>query len=340
MAATFWLIRRRVRRRALALVPLALIVAAGGAGALVALGTGSRTATAYDRYVQRADVGDLQINPALPSAEIDAVIRSLPGVRAVTTHVLLSAGPEAASASVADIDNGDPAQVRGSDDGRYATMDRPALAAGRLPTGPAEAVIDVEMAQRRGLHIGDVVPMSFFPAAMQAAIDDGEAPRSTRLTATGTERLTVVGIATLPDEVLPDGLYPRERMIVSPDIAARYDCTPLPDAAGRHLRGNRRRDLPRSVRHLLSLLLARDRRRRSWRGRRARRVRPRGQRTERQPPGGVAGARHPVLPDPHDDGDGPGPDRAVDAARRDSTRRARRGGGRRHGGRGGPGGGP
>jgi hypothetical protein len=227
MAATSWLIRKRVRRRALAMLPLALIVTAGATGALVALGAAHRTSTAYERYVERAAVGDLQINPSMPTAEIDEVIRSLPGVRSVTTHVLLNAGPgEGESTTLADIDNGDPAQVRGSSDGRYITMDRPSLAAGRLPTGPDEAVVNVEMAKQRGFGIGDVVPLSFFGSAGQLIAEDG-AP-DTPLPSVGVERVTVVGIATLPDEVLPDGLYPRQRMIVSPDVAERYDCSPLP----------------------------------------------------------------------------------------------------------------
>ena len=42
----------------------------------------------------------------------------------------------------------------------------------------------------------------------------------------GVEDLEVVGIAALADEVLPDELYPRERIILSPPMAARYDCVP------------------------------------------------------------------------------------------------------------------
>ena len=38
--------------------------------------------------------------------------------------------------------------------------------------------------------------------------------------------MTVVGIGTLADEVLPDGVYFRYRILVSRDIAARYDCLP------------------------------------------------------------------------------------------------------------------
>ena len=40
----------------------------------------------------------------------------------------------------------------------------------------------------------------------------------------GVELLQVVGIGTLADEGLLDGLYPRGRIIVSPDVGDRYDC--------------------------------------------------------------------------------------------------------------------
>ena len=44
--------------------------------------------------------------------------------------------------------------------------------------------------------------------------------------------LKVVGIGVFSDEVLPDELYPRQRVVVSPDVAARYFCLavqPPPD---------------------------------------------------------------------------------------------------------------
>ena len=34
----------------------------------------------------------------------------------------------------------------------------------------------------------------------------------------------LVGIGTLPDEVLPDGLYPRRRILLSPDVFRRFSC--------------------------------------------------------------------------------------------------------------------
>ena len=39
------------------------------------------------------------------------------------------------------------------------------------------------------------------------------------------EHLRVVGIGHLSDEVLPDDLYPRQRLVVSADVAARYACS-------------------------------------------------------------------------------------------------------------------
>jgi hypothetical protein len=229
MAATSWLIRRRLHRRWLAMVPLALIVAAGATGAFVALGAAERTATAYSRYSHDANVGDLLINPSAPTLEIDRAIRSLPGVRAVSTYSLFNVGPgDTTSRTLAELtaDQG-AGEVIGSVDGRFAAMDRPALAAGRLPTGPNEAVIDHETADAQRWRIGDVVPVSFWSSADGLAAQDNPDP-ATVVTAAGVERLTIVGIATLPDEVLPDGLYPRQRAIVSPDVAARYDCHPRP----------------------------------------------------------------------------------------------------------------
>jgi len=59
VAASGWLIRRRFRRRWIAVIPVALIVMLGATGALVAAGAGYRTANAYSRYLERADVGDV-----------------------------------------------------------------------------------------------------------------------------------------------------------------------------------------------------------------------------------------------------------------------------------------
>ena len=76
LAVTGWLVRRRLRRGWFALVPLVVIVAFGVTGTLVALGAAARTAGAYERYLDRADVGDLALDPVLATADIDAVVRA------------------------------------------------------------------------------------------------------------------------------------------------------------------------------------------------------------------------------------------------------------------------
>ena len=219
------LTRHHVRQRSLALAALALTAALGTTGTLVAAGAADRTAGAYSDYLDRAHVGRVVINPSLVSSNIDRVVRALPGVESVTSDALFSAGidrhPRPRTQAELDADPA-PMLVRGSTDGRYVTMDRPALTAGRLPTGPNEALATVELAHEQHMAIGDVLPLSFWSRRTELA------GVTTAVPPVGVEHVTVVGIATLPDEVLPDGLYPRQTLIVSPDVAKRYDC--LPDA--------------------------------------------------------------------------------------------------------------
>ena len=219
--ARAWLIGRGFRLRWLALLPVALIAALGSTGALVALGAAERTANAYTSYLDRAEVGDVLINPSFSTTAIDQVIRNLPGVERVTSDALFMASmDEGEPRSLADEqESGDPyIQVRGSVDGRYTAMDRPAFVDGRSFAGPAEAIVSVELADVMGLDVGDVVPVAFWDVVLE--FGDPDVVHSPE----GVEHLTVVGIATFPDEVLPDGLYPRYKLIVSPDVAGRYDC--------------------------------------------------------------------------------------------------------------------
>lgn len=224
MAATGWLIRRVLRQRWGALLPLALVVALGGTGMLVAAGAAQRTAGAYAAYLERAEVGEVVVNPSLNTADIDTAVRGLPGVRKVTSSVLFFASVgEETPMPRGELETRASAQgqVSGSVDGRFTAMDRPELTAGRFPTGSDEVLVNVEMARARGLAVGDTLPLTFWRSRddRAAGLDDVIAP-------VGVVYATVVGIATLPDEVLPDGLFPRERVVVSPVLARRYDCLP------------------------------------------------------------------------------------------------------------------
>lgn len=220
-----WLIVRYVRHRWPALVPIALVVALGACGALVALGAAERTASAYARYLERSAAGDVVVNPSLATSEIDAVVRDLPGVRAVTSDSLFlaaiddRAGAPRTGAELAG--QGYVAQVLGSADGRYSTMDRPVVTAGRLPSAGDEVLVNRALADARKLEVGDLLTLSFWDPAdeLRAEPDDVVSP-------VGVEQVRVAGVATLADEVFPDRLYPAGRIIVSPELAARYDCLP------------------------------------------------------------------------------------------------------------------
>ena len=162
------------------------------------------------------------------STGIDRAIRDLPGVEAVTTDSLLlgtSAGPSFAG-DAKGFENF--IQIRGSTDGRYDAMDRPAISAGRLPTG---AVGGVRRASRWRRPPG-CTSVTQLPLAFGNARDDVDVLSTGTITLAGTATVRIVGIGTMPDEVLPDGLYPRGRILVSPDVIRRFSCPLVEVPAG------------------------------------------------------------------------------------------------------------
>jgi hypothetical protein len=231
-----WLTPRWMRHRWLAVMPVLLIVLVGTTGTMLALGSAERTSEAFDRYLERANVGDVVVNPSVSSTEVDAIIRSLQGITEVTSESLFKVtadqGEPRPRAKLDDgaVAAGSAAGVFGSHDGRYAEMDRPVVQAGRLPTGPSEMALSATAAEGEGLAIGDVVPLAFW----RVGADDGMSPEAAEekgaevVEPVGVEQAELVGLITMPDEVLANELYPRERAIVSADIARRYDCLPPP----------------------------------------------------------------------------------------------------------------
>ena len=276
-SGTWWLTSHWLRRRWLAVVPAALVLAVGTVGAALAFSTAQRTSSAYEDYLDRADVGDLVINASRNTREIDEAIRTLPGVEQVTSDALyFVSGDEGEPRRRDSVEDGTEfIALRGSADGRYLDMDRPIVQSGRLPTGPNEAAVTVEMANRFGIAVGDVQPLSFWRALPDLA--EGErfdALKSEVVPPIGVEHLTVVGIVTLPNEVLPDELYPRGTVIFSPDVTARYDCLPPTPPPQSSLRRLPRHPVPRRLRHPVPLLLVVVHRRGGRCRARARGVRP------------------------------------------------------------------
>jgi hypothetical protein len=213
------------------MAPFTLLVVVGGTATLVAIGAADRNAGAYGEYFEQAEVGDLVINPATYTREVDQLIRALPGVERVTSWAFFNTTfDDGTPRPMSEVDSptGPAVFVYGSLDGRSTEMDRPALRAGRLPTGTGEAIVSTDLADAEGIEVGDVVPVSFWHPTSDLLprglpTERGEDPIVEPI---GVERLEVAGIGTFSNEVLPDGLYPRGRVIVSRDVAARYACFP------------------------------------------------------------------------------------------------------------------
>ena len=222
-------LRSEWHRRIGWIASLSLTIALGGGVAIGALVVAHRTDRAYPDYVERANVGELSINPSISTRVMDEQIRTLPGVESVHSSSLLFA-------SVSELQGGtfgdlaastEPAfLVWGSTDGQFVDADRPAISSGRLPTGTDEVFVgedartDLVATIGHDLQIGDTFPMAFWWSAID---DQDDPPDPDQVVAPiGVEQLRIVGFGRLPDEILPDELYSRDRLIVSADVAGRY----------------------------------------------------------------------------------------------------------------------
>ena len=278
------------------------IVALGAGATCVALATADRTSGAYDAFLRRSNAGDVAINPFSGTQEIEAVIRTLPGVEEVTNvPVFVTTLDDGTPRPRIDVELNDATASTaaiGSPDGRYLDMDRPIVREGRLPTAWNEAVVNVEAAEAEGISVGDRVPVSFWgpgtevldfvqdPAERERLANEVVAP-------VGTEEVEIVGVVQLADEVLPDDLYTNQRLLVSPALASEYLCQPARSAVRLDARGDQGRAVPRRLRVVVPLLLGEAARRCGGRAAHARRVPARSHPPQPGTGGPAAGGHQP-----------------------------------------------
>lgn len=229
MLATTWLILRRdVRRRIASFAGLAVVIALGAGATLGALIAADRTDRAYPDYVRDGGVTDLVVNPSVATRSMDAAIRAFPNARSVHSDSLfLATVSRTDPGKVSDLAGVDATlQVRGSTDGRYEAVDRPVVTEGRFASGNREVFVaedyreDLEAAVHRRLKVGDTINVAFW----WAALDEADLDPEEVVAPIGVEPLRIAGFGRLADEILPDELYPRERLVVSGDVARRYTC--------------------------------------------------------------------------------------------------------------------
>ena len=213
------------------MIPIALIVAAGTTGTAIALSTAERTADAYDDYRRRSEVSDVVINPDTNTAQIDEVIRTLPGVERVTMdpyfrhHARRRPTPAARRGRLRRGVRDHRARVQR----RPLDGDGPAGRAVRPHAGERHRGGDHRRHRRvagpRDRRHGGIAfwqprvnpylglePVGEYGDEIIEPIAVGE--------------VEIVGIVVLPGQVLPDELFRRAEMIVSPELSARYDCVP------------------------------------------------------------------------------------------------------------------
>ena len=216
--------RAGVRPRLVALAGLALLVAIGVGVSLGAYEAATRTERAYPTYLREADVSELVVNPSLSTDRAEELIASTPGVLDYRTDDLLAA----------TFDDGEPrtqsevdsvlTQVRMSSDGRYADQDRPVVHEGRmLRPGRREAFLSREAAEAFGVSVGGELPIAFWRNSYNTP--GIGAAQADLVEPIGHASARVVGIGVLPDEVLVDELYPRQRVLLTPEVGAPFTCT-------------------------------------------------------------------------------------------------------------------
>jgi len=152
----------RARHRLAGLAGIAVVVAVGMGVSLAAFEVAARTEGAFPSYLERANVGELVVNPSLSDARAAELITTTPGVTGYATDDLLVAGidPER-PITQAELDTAG-VQVRMSSDGRYLEQDRPVVEEGRMLRDGPEVFLNRDAAEELGLEVGAEITLAFF----------------------------------------------------------------------------------------------------------------------------------------------------------------------------------
>jgi hypothetical protein len=207
------LARASLRRSAWGLLGIVAVLALGLGAAVTAVEAADRTLSAYPHYVERNDVADLVVNPVLANPRTQEIMESTPGVRRAVSDSLLTGAPVGS-----EDDEGAFLQFRVSQDGRYVDQDRPIVRDGRMIRSGNEVFLSVPAAAELEAEVGEIVEIGFFGVNPDdpTGVELGPMVRQVDL--------TVVGIGTFADGVLPDELFPRQYALVTPEAAGSADC--------------------------------------------------------------------------------------------------------------------
>ena len=159
---------------------------------------------------------------------MDKAIRGFDGVETVRADTLLFASVVVTEPTrIADASDEDTwLQVRGSGTAGTSTSTVPRSARDGCRPASGEVFVssdyhaELERILDRPLAVGDRIDVGFFWAGTL----DGDVDPDAVVEPLGVESLRIAGFGLLPNEVLPEELFPRQQLIVSEDVTARYGC--------------------------------------------------------------------------------------------------------------------
>ena len=199
-------VQASARRAAGGIVAAALVIALLGGLALACLAGARRTASAFDRYLDDAEVADLSLNPGnLTGADFRAAVASLDQVEWARTDVAFNGVVDQQPSG---------AEIVGSVDGRYFDRDIPVYVRGEPPdTKDADAVILNEYAAAQfAVDVGDAVDVALYTE--EQLYDPSFDPTTTP--AQAAARVRVAGVVTYADEVAQDESDRLPRLVFTP----------------------------------------------------------------------------------------------------------------------------
>jgi hypothetical protein len=200
-----------------------MVVAVGLGTTVATVDLAARTDRAYPTYLDDAGVADLVVNPSVSNERAAEVIAAAPGVRAVRSADMLTATLDAGEPRTQSAVDSSFTQVHLPSGGRFVDGDRPAVLDGRMVRSGREAFLSVETAESIGVEVGDDLPLAFWaPSYNTPGIGPGQDDLVQPL---GRELARVVGVGLFADEMLGEVLYPRQRVVVTPEVAEAYTCT-------------------------------------------------------------------------------------------------------------------
>ena len=190
MTAVWAWVLSELRRRPASAIALTLLIGVSLAVALTAVAGARRTATAFDRFIERSRTADIQLQYSVEADVDDDVLvglRDHPDIELAEPVYLTVAFVEGSDLDVAIF--------AGPSSALFQAVDRPRIVEGRAPDPDAEhEVIITRFAQRSfDVEVGELVPFGTFSAEEFDGEDVGETGPSGP-----TLDLRIVGVAVTP----------------------------------------------------------------------------------------------------------------------------------------------